>query len=326
MVISHTVQLAGIDDLYVLRVIFSSDTAVQAFFIISGFLTINSFESSGRKVGDFYLRRFLRIMPAYVAAVLIFCALGVGQALSYGRHVELAGIFRYLVANLSLLNFLQPTIDGVFSGNPYPEINGALWTIKVEVGFYALVPLLCMIGSRASFLSVAIVLIAIGILWPSGLKFAADAGFHLHPSLGHQLPGQFAYFGLGALFYWVSRADQRTPLAAAIVVATALACAGLGEFRMATQVVVLSTLIYWVIHLPQIMPGKRPDLSYGIYLCHFPIIQLLINWRGWSGGEEYLLLLLVPAAAIAYAMASWRVVEVPSMNFGKRMTANETRN
>lgn len=325
VVISHTVQLADIDGLFVLRVIFSSDTAVQAFFILSGFLTVNSFERSGREIDKFYVRRFLRIMPAYTAAVLFFCALGLTQALSFGRDVSLYDIGQYLVANLSLLNFLHPGIDGVFAGNPYTEINGALWTIKVEVGFYILVPLICLLGNRLSFFAVAALLILIGVLWMPGLQWAAEIGLPTHPSLSHQLPGQLAYFGLGVLLFWVSQAPERSRLAAATVAVGALISLALGEPRAAVQIALLSLVIYWVIQLPQLVPGKRADLSYGIYLCHFPIIQLLVNWRGWYGLEEYLLLLIVPALAFAYAMASWRLVEEPAMNLGKRMAAHEAR-
>lgn len=324
VVISHTVQLAGIDSLFVLRVIFSSDTAVQAFFILSGFLTVNSFEGSGREIDKFYLRRFLRIMPAYTAAVLFFCALGLAQAISFGREIALPDVGRYLVANLSLLNFLQPGIAGVFAGNPYSEINGALWTIKVEVGFYILVPLICLIGRRLSFLSVSIALIAIGVCWVPALRLAADAGLPGHPSLSHQLPGQLAYFGLGVLLFWVSRTPGRIYAAATTIAAGALVSILLGEVRTAFQIIILSFLIYAVINMRQLVPGKRADLSYGIYLCHFPIIQLLVNWGVWQGNEQFLLL-IVPALAFAYAIASWRLVEAPAMNLGKRMTLHEAR-
>lgn len=325
VVISHTVQLARIDSLYVLRVVFSSDTAVHAFFILSGFLTVNSFESSRQETVKFYLRRFLRIMPAYTAAVLIFCALGLAQAISFNREIASLDVGRYLAANLSLLNFFHPNIEGVFTGNPYSEINGALWTIKVEVAFYIFVPLLCMLGSRISFLTVAILLISIGITWVPALRLATDAGLPVHSSLGHQLPGQLAYFGLGVLLFWVSRAKDRDGVAVAVITAGTLACAALGQYHVAIEIVVLSMLIYGAIHIRQLIPGTGPDLSYGIYLCHFPIIQLLVNWRQWQEHEQYLLLLIVPIVAFAYAMASWRFIEAPAMKLGKRMATNEAR-
>jgi len=96
--------------------------------------------------------------------------------------------------------------------------------------------------------------------------------------------------------------------------------------RQAVQFVSLWTVIYTAIHLPPLLPGKRADLSYGIYLCHFPIIQLLINWKDWSDGMHFILLPAILVLALAFAKLSWNLVEQPAMAFGKRLVAHEARN
>lgn len=318
VVISHSVILAGLSEYNVLRAIFSSDTAVQAFFILSGFLVLVSYEQSPN-IADFYKRRGLRIFPAYVLVVFFFLGLGILQALTKDTSVALNEIYRYLIANLALLNFIKPGVSGVFSSNLYQEINGALWSIKVEVGFYVLVPAIYWLGRRKSFLLVAILMIGIGLLWGPSL-ILVEKGFEwkVHPSLNHQLPGQLQFFGLGILLYCVSRnPDDKLPVLLVILGAMIMAIL-LGQTRMGWQMLMLSALIYTAINLPQIRsPFVKLDLSYGVYLAHFPIIQLLVSLRTWSGHEiEFFGLVLLLASL--YAWLSWTYVERPAIGLMKR--------
>ena len=40
---------------------------------------------------------------------------------------------------------MQPSLPGLFAGNPFREVNGALWTLKIEVLFYLVLPVLAWI-------------------------------------------------------------------------------------------------------------------------------------------------------------------------------------
>jgi peptidoglycan/LPS O-acetylase OafA/YrhL len=314
VVISHSVQLADLNNLYALRIILSSDTAVQAFFILSGFLTFSSYDASGRGPLAFYFRRLARIYPAYLVSVVLFCALGVLQSWLSARQVSLSDVTAYLSFNLALLNFLHPGIEGVFVGNTITAINGALWTIKVEVSFYLLVPVLISLGRRISFFAVSMILISIGLMWLAAFGFAQSMNWHYaHPSLAHQLPGQLQYFGLGVLLFWLSQSTSRLIPAVLAMLAAAIAAAAVGESRQAIQIVTLFSLILVIIHLPSIRAtASSTDLSYSMYLSHFPIIQLLANWRSWEA-QGWLFILLVLAISGIYAYTSWHLVERPSM-------------
>ena len=65
---------------------------------------------------------------------------------------------------------------------------------------------------------------------------------------------------------------------------------------------------------------KGNDISYGIYLCHFPIIQLLLN-----GGAQHwpflLYLASVVTLAIAYGFLSWIWIERPTLGGARRKHA-----
>jgi len=57
--------------------------------------------------------------------------------------------------------------------------------------------------------------------------------------------------------------------------------------------------------------GSKVDLSYGIYLCGFPILQLIIAGIRQPVAPEMLFLLSLPlTCGIAYR--SWTLVEAPA--------------
>ena len=313
VLVAHTIQLAGFTDHDIWRHILSSEVAVQGFFILSGFLVLGSYVRHPRQ-GDFYLRRLLRIYPGYAVAVLVFLGLGLVEAASHAQWPPAGQLLRYLLANLLLMNFLQPGLDGVFSGNAHHEINGALWTIKLEVMFYALVPLLHHIGQRWSFRGLGAGLIACGLLWRPALGLLeAAVGHSLHPSLAYQLPGQLHFFGLGVLLFDVSRQRTQARGNLLVLVAAAAGALVLGDLRLAAQMLLLSGFIFAITRLPQWRtPFERHDLSYGVYLCHFPIIQLLIAC-GLAGQGIGVFLCTTLLLASLYALASWRWIEAPAL-------------
>lgn len=321
VLISHAIQLAQFDEYKFLRHVFSSEVAVQGFFILSGFLVIGSY-SRTLNIAKFYKRRFFRIYPAYFVAVLLFLVLALSQAYLQNVDVNNGQIFRYLVVNSLFLNFLQPGIDGVFRLGGYQEINGALWTIKLEVMFYALVPLLYRAGRRWSFRAIGVALIMIGLSWIPLLElFSSIFEVVLNPALAHQLPGQFHLFGFGVLMFDITQRPQHLLGSVGIALAAVLLSGLAIDMSMAMQIFLLLVFIIIVCQLPQLRSHLGDmDLSYGVYLSHFPIIQLLIGSGAASFGVG-IFLVLVLAIALIYALASWHWIERPAMEHGRGVAA-----
>jgi peptidoglycan/LPS O-acetylase OafA/YrhL len=314
--VAHSVQLAALDDWFVLRRIFSSEVAVQAFFVLSGLLVFGSYSRSP-SIGDFYFRRFLRIYPAYAVGVLIFAGLVLGTEWLRGRSLAFGELPRYLAANLSLLNFIQPGIGGAFATNPLSEINGALWTIKVEVGFYLLVPLLWWVGMRVSTPMLVLVMGVIGIGWRPLIDMLVGGGIPVHRSLAHQLPGQLHFFAVGVMLYdCLTTKRFRLPYVAFLVLIPMVAALSM-QWRACTIMLLTAAIVLLAVRLPSAPWRMRVDLSYGIYLAHFPILQMLVSWHDWRGASGLAIIPIGLLGAGAYAMLSWHFLERPAIEYMK---------
>ncbi|WP_052715649.1 acyltransferase family protein [Devosia chinhatensis] len=122
--------------------VFFGWVGVYFFFIISGYCIFMTLERSS-SVGQFLARRFSRIYPTFVAAVVLLFLFGlvfdVPSVPEANFHEVPPGPID-VVLNLLFLGELGEWIDGAF------------WSIAVEVKFYVLVALLAgMIPDRARF-------------------------------------------------------------------------------------------------------------------------------------------------------------------------------
>jgi peptidoglycan/LPS O-acetylase OafA/YrhL len=318
VMLSHSAALASPYGFRLLRTLLNSEAAVQGFLILSGFLVWGSYS----RIGDpslFYRRRLLRIYPAYLVAVLLFLGLGLSQATLRGIPIAWGELPGYLAANLTTLNFLQPTVGGVFAGNPMPAINGALWSIKVEIMFYAVLPLLYIIGQRISVVAVAAALIAAGALYWPVLTWLADSwGITVPLSYKYQLPGQIHFFGIGIALFARSRGQIGNFTLLALVVWALVLLGIFSNSYEAIQAFMLVAVIGGGTALPQVPSvfGGQ-DISYGVYLSHFPIIQLLLA-AGMGAAPFGLYLACVVVLAVTYGLASWRLVERPALAWSRR--------
>ena len=121
--------------------------SVYFFFVISGYLV-----GAGllRRPGFWrYVRnRFLRVYPAYLVCLLLTVLL-LGPAfttLPASNYFHARETWQYLLTNLSPIT-LAWNLPGVFAGNPYPHVvNGSLWSLGLEVRWYAYLGLLALLG------------------------------------------------------------------------------------------------------------------------------------------------------------------------------------
>jgi peptidoglycan/LPS O-acetylase OafA/YrhL len=107
---------------------------VSIFFVISGFCIHMSFQQQGKQWGNFFIRRFFRIYPPYLASVVL-CELFKHRAVLYGTD----GVAQWLTHLLLIHNYGTATVWG---------INPVFWSIAVEVQLYLIYPILIALVSR----------------------------------------------------------------------------------------------------------------------------------------------------------------------------------
>lgn len=314
----HAYTLSRQRELEPLALLFSADLAVKAFFVVSGYLVVMSCERSS-SVGDYAAKRARRIYPAY-AAVVVGCAIGA----AFLSTVPAAGYFsgeflQYVLANLVFLNFLAPNLPGVFSANPWTEVNGALWTLKIEVMFYVFVPVLVLLVRRMGAGRTLIALYALSVAYSLSLgALHESSGRPIWAQLQRQLPGQLGYFVVGAAFYlYEERARRCWPLLLTVCVAAYVVAHVEGGTLLGTllEPVWLGIAVVFAARgLPHLGNFARfGDLSYGVYILHFPVIQIAVA-NGAFARDPWGAFAACVAVTAVLAFTSWHVIEKPFLN------------
>lgn len=284
-------------------------TAVECFFVVSGFLVTHSFDRDP-DLKRFFIRRICRIYPLYfvviVAQTFILASLAPG-----GIGGNLAAMARYLAANAVFANFADHDIGGVLTGLVDPSLNASLWTLKIEFGFYLILPFLWKATQRWG-LGVMAVLFVASVAFQQGMLAAHQ------PLLAKQLPGQLHYFLLGILGYKFQdrfKFDRRLGLAAAVLSGVAMTLLMHPHTPVIYPLVVAAFVLTVAFSAPRIR--MTLDISYGVYLLHAPIIQLSLLFGlyrpGWDGVALTIGTVLLLAAVVE------RFVEAPGIAFGRRL-------
>lgn len=325
----HLYALSRAPALEVLTFVTSSNIAVKGFFVISGYLVMMSYENSS-SVREYAEKRLRRIYPAYAAVVLACAVAGAFFTRLPLADYASADLARYLGANLVFLNFLAPNLPGLFEGQPYTEVNGALWTLKIEVMYYLFVPVLAWLMGRFGRWRVIVALYVLSVLYTIGTGLSYSyTGAELWLRLQRQLPGQLSYFLVGVgLYYLHDRLKGRW---------TALAAAALLLFvTMTVSVNPLLTFLLeplalgiLVIFAATALPylgnfARYGDFSYGIYIIHFPVVQLLVA-GGAFGANPWAAAFAALVLVVGLSALSWYAVERPFLRPRSHYRAAQSR-
>lgn len=301
----HMSALSSANGLILYLYMLPADLAVKSFFIISGFLIFMSYENSTSNK-NYFLKRARRIYPAYFIVIFLSALLGY----FFSSH-SLVNYFsfewiKYIFFNLIYLNFMSPNLPGVFDGNLIQAINGALWTLKIEVLFYLSVPLIVWLSLKFGRIKVFSVLYFLSCLYIYSLNL-------LHvphaEELIRQLPGQLPYFLAGGLiYYYFEYFKQHAHWLLGLSLLTFIFNGG-GFFKFIEPAAMAIVVIYlaYIFHYFGNF-AKYGDFSYGIYILHFPILQALVQ-SGLFNSNPYLAFSLALVFVFAGAFLLWHLVE-----------------
>ena len=281
------------------------ELAVDAFFLLSGYLIVQSWNAQP-SVLHFLLKRVARIYPGFIVATLL-CGFIVGPLAStpadYFRSFDLLKFFQQML----LLNV--PAIPPVFAGTFYPLVNGSLWTISKEFTCYMGVLILGASGmfrSRYAWLAVAAACFATFILMKIFKRPVGDLRL-------------FIFFLNGACFYQFRAQIRFRPVF--FLVAVALVLIGMFSWRGA-EMVLATAGAYLLFYLGNIQSAflfrfnRLPDVSYGIYLYAWPVQKMLL-WHE-PGLSSMALFGLAAFVSTVAGVCSWYLVEKPVLRYRER--------
>lgn len=324
VIIAHFNELCGGDIYWPL----SSGFAVGGFFTMSGFLVYGSYERH-KNFKKYVASRAFRILPPYFLIVLL-CAFGLVavSTLSAKEYFLSSDWVKYLLANLSFLNFLHPTLPGVFEGPEYfePAVNGSLWTMKVEWCLYLSVPVVAWVILKLRKVNKfvifwAVIILSLGYKWLFN-ELGEATGNHMYEILERQVFGQLAYFYVGVIIYYAldSFLRYKYVILAALVVVLSLQNV-IPDYQIFLSPIANGVLVMWVSLVGRWGKyfSQHDNVSYDMYLFHYPILQLGVYFGLIGRCGEAWAFVIVTIATIVLSCISWNFVGRKAMNLKKKI-------
>ena len=346
VVLTHTQGWIA-PDLVILQLIASAGArGVQLFFVASAltiFMSMSDRKQEQNALLNFYIRRFFRIAPAFYVALVIYTVHG-KMAPGYWApgglqwwHITLTALF--------LHGWNPETINSVVPGG---------WSIAVEMMFYVIAPYLFVklknIKQTIFALFVALVFFKVSS-WLVNTRLVAyypqDWDYLVFNFSSLWLFGQLPVFLLGILLFHVLRkyksADSQTAwLLVVWAVFLFFAFLEVGTYRNLLPAHILYAVAFvlfilgvychphkFVVNPITVFIGK---LSFSIYLVHFMVLyqlgKRLPDKFSPDGDLDFLLVfLLVLFISVGISYLTYRFIEVPGINLGKKiigkLNANE---
>jgi len=309
VILSHSPQLIDGDESrepLTMLVGFTSlgKLAVECFFLLSGYLIVQSWVQSPH-IWSFLKKRILRIYPGFIVASFL-CAFVVGPLGAQPEQYFKAFWYGGFVKSVVFLNI--PEVPAVFEGQPYPSVNGSMWSISLEFTCYLFVLVLGSLGifrRKMLWLFLAIGLYAVVLYSTLGLS---SPYFSLEDPL----------FRLGTFFltggcFFLYRDSVNYKYSWALVCALIIfLCVLVAKIHYLIFAAAGAYLLFYLAFTP-ISFLKRfkkvPDVSYGVYLYGWPI-QKLILWY-FPATTPTVLFIVSALMSLLLGAASWYAVEKP---------------
>jgi peptidoglycan/LPS O-acetylase OafA/YrhL len=317
VVFSH---LGTLPFLYRNSKLLDADFAVQCFFILSGYAMMNNYQKFVGVPGGimgFLTQRFFRIVvTVFLLIVVQIVGLSFVANCSFKDYVGLP-LLKYFLANITLLNFLQQQIPCVFTELKSAVVNGSLWTMKVEMGFYLLFPLLFVIIRKRAIWLLALI---IGSL---AFRLLAEKYFDV---LIYQLPSQIMYFGIGMALYKYHQSWFGSRLVTIVGILLFIKNA-IWHYSIPETLITFPLILLAFSNLLAFTDKyiKRHDYSFTIYLVHWPLIKVA-DLYFFSKGNIAVGYIVFFASLVLSCWLFKKLAEDKALQWGKSMAASIMQN
>ena len=316
---------------------------VDVFFVLSGFLItsllIGEHDAHQRvDLKAFYIRRALRLLPALLAVLVVFSiVVEFDPGASSLRHQSLVSV-PFVFFYISNWWHIQHSL-GVFDHT---------WSLAIEEQFYIVFPafFIFIVRTRISKINAArtlAILAAVEVLARSALL---GTGISVSTIVDTSVAHSDGLLIGAALAFWLASPERprltsklitrALPTGGAVVLLALILAVPITSalpYDAATSLAPIATV---AILMSQVSSpsrwlsfvlsskiaawiGKR---SYGLYLWHYPIFQLVILTKN-PPQHRALPDILVIAASFALAIASYEAIEKPALRLKARFQATE---
>jgi peptidoglycan/LPS O-acetylase OafA/YrhL len=321
------------------------DLAVAVFFALSGFLLWRGHAAAARELaprprtGHYLRSRVVRIMPAYLVAVVVILML-----LPASDHASLT----VWLANLTLTQIYVPlTLTGGLT---------QMWSLSVEVSFYLALPVFALLARRLPVRARVPAIAALGALSWAWSWVPIHTGYGMNPL--NWPPAFFSWFAAGMLLAelvhspsgWPHRLARRRVLIGAVAVLAYLVAAsplagpaGLvqgtdAQFAVKTA---MGAVLAFALIAPLVL--DRPDTphrllgttlmvtlgrwSYGLFIWHLAALDMVFPVIGTFPftGRMPTVLVLTLIFGFAIAAVSYALVESPCRDALRRWEKRHTQ-
>jgi peptidoglycan/LPS O-acetylase OafA/YrhL len=315
--IFHTTTMkGGWLGIWLFNIRFYAIPSVQVFFVLSGFViayTLREIHLKPAVLGRFLLRRSIRLDPPYWLSLLLSASVWVLVA-PPGHHRAAVPSLPLMLAHLFYLQ------DLLGYGEP---INHIFWTLCVEIQMYLVFSAaICLLQAmRVPYRPVLTIGLIVSLAWPMG--------FFASPLRRCFIVHEYCFLA-GAVSWWtLEKAIPRWMTLAAAGLFLAASVSRNGDYHIwvtfITAILLVAAgksggLYTWL--------GSKPlqyfgGISYGLYLVHDPVIQLILplqrHWQFTSTADAFVTLAIAYLTAIAAAHAMRKFVEVPSIRLSHRL-------
>lgn len=278
--------------------------AVHGFFVLSGFLVTESYLRTN-SLPSFSIKRLFRILPALIPA-----------------HFFARSLFHYFNS---------------YASNPYPGlVNGPLWTLRWEGLMYAAVGIfgvLQLLDRKfvASCLVFGLLLVltkigtnndAVEVVAPLVLLFTAGGLIRL--SQDHL---DLKKFGIASavilvLLFAPGISDHVWKVLKRMSWSWGPTL-DFYQFRFFPYIIAFSFFMVFVARHFFFSLKIEKDISYGVYIFGWPVQQSLVALLMSFNFTLHPIAVFVISASVSaiIAMASWTLVEKPSIEWGRRLAA-----
>lgn len=302
----HAAEVTRSADIRFLSQYLNSDFAVRGFFAISGFLIAKSYLRS-KSLTSYFIKRAQRILPAYIFVIVLCFVIGMClTTLPLMDFLKNKETIKYLIANFSFLNFIQPSLPGVFTSNPNQPMDGSLWTIKAELTLYVLLPFIVPLMKKSP-LKVWSIIFVISCAW-----FFYFTSLYTGPkadTLAKQFVSLSSFFFFGSLLAIHQPTFDRLKEITIVSLVVFLLFKNTQYSFIIEPIAFSSVVILFCTNLcKEVKISQYGDLSYGMYLYHWPIIQVLQHF-GLFATNAFIGLGLTIVITLALAYTSWNVLE-----------------